>query len=348
MAIKKRRRPKTNRDYFTQETEDAIITYNKLDDPLKKSRLYQDKIHYAFFKLTQNIIHTFKFYNTEVSDLEHLQHEIIVFLLSKIHLYHHSKNIDDRLFKIIVRKHLNCSYDNYLKDPILFYKNEDDAEGVILDKDEFYKKLPEETDFLKYGIYERGGFINYTNNSDKITLEQIRNYIEQYKDRVNEECWSELNKLTPPKAFSYFGTITKRWLIVYNDKNYKTKVQSVPTDELFKNGSTHTYLLDDHKDYNDRLSHFMDNYIEYVTNNIYTLFPKKQDAKVADAILELFRTRENIDIFNKKALYFEVREKGDFKTPKITKIAETLKGMFEKHYIFYLEHDYMDFEDLQV
>ena len=31
-------------------------------------------------------------------------------------------------------------------------------------------------------------------------------------------------------------------------------------------------------------------------------FPKGNDSQVADAILELFRKRENIEIFNKKAL----------------------------------------------
>ena len=53
-------------------------------------------------------------------------------------------------------------------------------------------------------------------------------------------------------------------------------------------------------------------------------FLKKKDAEVADAILELFRKRENIDVFNKKALYIYIREMVDVKTPKITKIANQL------------------------
>jgi hypothetical protein len=47
-----------------------------------KSAIYSQEIHYAFYKLTQNIIHTFKFYYTDgVENLEDLQHEIIVFLI---------------------------------------------------------------------------------------------------------------------------------------------------------------------------------------------------------------------------------------------------------------------------
>jgi hypothetical protein len=33
-------------------------------------------------------------------------------------------------------------------------------------------------------------------------------------------------------------------------------------------------------------------------------FPKKNDAQIADAILELFRKRETIEVFNKKALIY--------------------------------------------
>ena len=54
-------------------------------------------------------------------------------------------------------------------------------------------------------------------------------------------------------------------------------------------------------------------------------FPKKKnDAQIADAILELFRKRETIEVFNKKALYIYIREMVDVKTPKITKIADKL------------------------
>ena len=80
-----------SKNYFTQDTEDAIVAYNLSSDFNEKSKIYSEKIHYAFFKLTQNIIHTFKFYHTEVENIEDLQHEIITFLLSKIHLFDPSK-----------------------------------------------------------------------------------------------------------------------------------------------------------------------------------------------------------------------------------------------------------------
>jgi hypothetical protein len=51
---------KKSKNYFTQETENAIISYNNSVDFEERSRIYYDKIHYAFFKLTENLNHTFK------------------------------------------------------------------------------------------------------------------------------------------------------------------------------------------------------------------------------------------------------------------------------------------------
>ena len=230
--------PKSKKNYFTQDTEDAIVRYNNESDFAERSKIYEREIHYAFFKLTENIIHTFKFYYTEVDDIEHLQHEVITFLLSKIHLF----------------------------DP------------------------------------SRGA-----------------------------------------KAYSYFGTIAKRYLILQNQKNYKKRVDKAPVDELFKD-DTHTYNMDDPGAHNDPLNLYINLYVEHCTKNIYTLFPKQHDAEIADAILELFRKREEIDVFNKKALYIYIREMVDVKTPKITKIANQLYDVFKGNYIFYLENGYVEFE----
>jgi len=222
--------------YFTQDTEDAIVLYNNTPDPEVRSTIYSDRIHYAFFKLTENIIHTFKFYYTEVDEIEHLQHEVITFLLSKMHHF-------------------------------------DPTKGA--------------------------------------------------------------------KAYSYFGTIAKRYLIISNQKNYKKRVDKAPVS-LLEEDDNHSYTIDDYAP-KDNLSLFLDEYVEYCTKNIFTLFPKEHDAQVADAILEIFRKREDIDIFNKKALYIYIREMVDVKTPKITKIANQLYDIFKDNYIFYLENGYTDF-----
>ena len=65
ITVARKRRPKS-KNYFTKDTENAIVRYNNEPNPEIRSNIYRDEIHYAFFKLTENIIHTFKFYYTEV------------------------------------------------------------------------------------------------------------------------------------------------------------------------------------------------------------------------------------------------------------------------------------------
>lgn len=297
MIVKKQRKKKS-KNYFTSETEDAILLYNKTEDYRIRDRIYSRYIHYPFFKLTQNIIHTFKFYHTDVEDLEHLQHEIIVFLLDRLHKYHHSKSVNDRLTKIITKE------------------------------------------FLEY--YPEDGFLKYSNNSDKVTQQQINDYISTLD--VTNDCLEKISKITPPKAYSYFGTIVKRYLITYNKLNYEDKKNNYEIgEEVSDEEINFNYSNDDYEDVNN-LNQYMDLFIEYCTENIYDIFPKGVDAKIADSILELFRKRENIEVFNKKALYIYIREMVDAKTPKITKISKTLYNIFKTHYPFYLENGYVEFQ----
>ena len=299
MKVTKKRKPKS-KNYFTVDTEKAIIKYNNEPNSEIRSKIYEKEIHYPFFKLTENIIHTFKFYHTEVNNLEHLQHEIITFLLTKIHKYSHKQNIQDRLCKII-RKEFGEEYE--------------------------------------------GDFIEYAGDVDRVTQEQINNFISLLE--ISDECMDKLKKFTPPKAYSYFGTITKNYLIIYNKKNYQKKIDNAPVDALYKENNL-SYFAENHQTL-DKLSQFIDDYIIHVENNFDVLFPKGNDAIIADSILELFRKRENIDIFNKKALYFNIREilalsNIEPKTPKITKIADKLYKIFKDNYIFYLNQGYVQFE----
>lgn len=304
---------KKNKNYFTGETEDAIIEYNKTPDTIIKSRIYNDKIHKPFIKLTENIIHTFKFYHTEVSDLKDLQYEVIYFLLSKMHLYNHSKNIQDRCKRIIIKE----------------FKEE-------------------------YNL----NFEEFVGNVDRVTQKQIDDFIEKLD--ISTECKDKLSKMTPPKAFSYFGTITKRYLIVKNKNIYKKKIDhsSINVTEMEEdieeyatnnNNNLHPNFIDysginDFKASTptDDLSDFLDQYIDYCNNNLTKLFPKPKDSKIADAILEIFRRREDIEIFNKKAIYIYIKEIVDAKTPKITKITDMLYSILYKKYLHFTEHGYFN------
>jgi hypothetical protein len=220
--------------YFTQETEDAIIEYLFTEDKLLRDKIYKEKIYHAFYKLSENIIHTFKFYYTDLNTIEDLKHEVVTFLLEKMHLYSQGKG----------------------------------------------------------------------------------------------------------KAYSYFGTIAKRYLIIYNNNNYKKLQKQGDMDEI---NEDKVFLDKTIKESEGEvgLEHFLNLYIRYIDKYLYKLFPKKQDAKTADAIIELFRKRENLEIFNKKALYIYIREITEVSTPQITKITKKLNKIRIKLYNEYYRNGYI-------
>ena len=60
---RKPRKPRTpsNKMYFTQETENAVIEYNNETNQDKRNTIYNTRIRYPFEKLVENVFNTFKF-----------------------------------------------------------------------------------------------------------------------------------------------------------------------------------------------------------------------------------------------------------------------------------------------
>ena len=229
----KKRGRKSKRLYFTEDTELAIIEYLASEDQDERNKIYNRRIHYSFYKLAENLIHTFKFYYTEVDDLEDLKHEVICFLLEKLH-------------------------------------------------------------YFKVG---RG------------------------------------------KAFSYFSIVGKNYLILYNNKNYaKKKIKA----DLIEVDTDDNILSDfERREVRNEKIEFLDLYIEYMDNILLKTFKKSEEIKVADAVLTVFKKRESLEIFNKKALYIYIREITGLETPVITKVIKVMKSIFQKCYSQYLETGYI-------
>ncbi|MBC8397615.1 MAG: hypothetical protein H8E16_11035 [Flavobacteriales bacterium] len=222
---KKRGRKRTKKQYFTPDTDAAIKEYLSTSNQDERDTIFKDRIWYPFYKLAENLIHTFKFYYTEVDDLEDLKHEVICFLLEK----------------------------------------------------------------LDYFKPEKGS-----------------------------------------KAFSYFSIVGKNYLILYNNSNYQKKKQKVDVLKADEDdGVLHQLGRDGRK---DEMKTFIDYMTEYIDKHMFTMFKKNKDRKVCDAINILFKRRENLEIFNKKALYIYIREMTGVDTPIITKVTKKLKVLYKDLY----------------
>lgn len=136
------------------------------------------------------------------------------------------------------------------------------------------------------------------------------------------------------KAFSYFTIVARNYLIVRTTENYESQVNRDPL-----------VIVDDRRDIsselqaeerNDLLSDFMVEWSEWGVENVERLFARDRDQRIADAIFVLFGNCENIDNYNKKALYILIREQADVKTQYITRVISKLKDIF-----FEMSEDYL-------
>ena len=225
-------RKKSKANYFTKETEDYIVRYNNSTDIKYRNKVFTEHIYLPFYKLAENIIHTFKFYYTDVEQIEDLKHEVVTVLL------------EEKIMKF---------------DP--------------------------------------------TNGA---------------------------------KAYSYFGTIVKRWLINYNNKNYKKLLQNESTPDSFAlNVPSYMIVGDPELDYEGAIS--LGTYIDIWVSQTYVkldeLFLKDSEKRIADAILTIFKKRSDLEIFKKKALYIYIREMTDCETPQLTRVISTLKKNFYEGYL---------------
>jgi hypothetical protein len=81
-------------------------------------------------------------------------------------------------------------------------------------------------------------------------------------------------------------------------------------------------------EFNEYNNEFVSQMVEYWDNNITNIFNRQKDINVADSVLELFRKRQNIENFNKKALYIMIREMTGSNTQHITRVINQMKKYY--------------------
>ena len=138
------------------------------------------------------------------------------------------------------------------------------------------------------------------------------------------------------KAFSYFSIIAKNYLIIANNANYakmKQKAELSVIDDQ-RNIDQETTL----SDHQETIKDFTNQWVQYYDTNLNSIFRNRKDIIVADTILELFRIRENIENFNKKAIYILIRERTGLKTQNITKVINVMKRDYAKMFASYKQN----------
>ncbi len=148
-------------------------------------------------------------------------------------------------------------------------------------------------------------------------------------DSLREECkaWlvTILDKYDPSKgskAFSYFSVVTKNWFI---HKVKKTTKRLKTESSLDQRQLSEEVLISDNPYESDRektefIKHFRGNLDEW-----HVAADKENELKVINAIKVLFEHSDDIEIFNKKAIYLYMREITDLNTKQIATVLTKLK-----------------------
>ena len=156
-------------------------------------------------------------------------------------------------------------------------------------------------------------------------------------DSLRDECkiWlmTILDKYDPSKwskAFSYFSVITKNWFIHKVKKQQRKNKTEVNFDNLAKNyeeqylSTNESYVTE--REENEFWNHFYKELKSWDASQM-----KENDLKVYQAIVVLFDSKEDIQIFNKKAIYLYLREITGLNTKQI---VNSLKKFKKKYYFF--------------
>lgn len=110
-------RKKVVREYFTKDTENAILEYNVETEKRIKDRIYKERIQHSFEKLAEVVYNKWKFtyFDDEPQDV---MAEVVAFMVEKMHMYNDpNKGKAYSYFTIVARNYLilnnNSNYKRY-------------------------------------------------------------------------------------------------------------------------------------------------------------------------------------------------------------------------------------------
>ena len=204
----------------------------------------------------------------------------------------------------------------------------------------------EEDSIKREKIYRRfiyPAFMKLTENLiNKVKPTYIDSSFQDLQTDLVTFLTERLRKFNPEagKAYSYYTRTSFNYLIAENQKAYsklKNDREELDVDEQ------RNVLIEIHNDeMQETLQYFMDAYVDYCYDNLNYIFTNPTDIHVADSILHIFESRENIEDFNKKALYILIRERTGLETNNITRVIKTLKQIYETKFLEYEQSNFIN------
>ena len=154
-------------------------------------------------------------------------------------------------------------------------------------------------------------------------------------DTLREDCkvWltTVLDKFNPDrgsKAFSYFSVITKNWFIQKVKKNKRSRAREIDFQNLSKEMEMKYVAIE--MDYDDQRE--KDEFWQHLWTEIEGWDKMKlrdNEKKVLAAIKILLSSPDDIEIFNKKAIYLYMREITGLNTKQIVNCLNKMRSRYK-------------------
>lgn len=153
-------------------------------------------------------------------------------------------------------------------------------------------------------------------------------------DELRLECkvWltTILDKYDPnrgSKAFSYFSVITKNWFIHKVKKNTKRLQREVPYEEAELELET-SFVDPGDQYYQERVSKEFWQKLWSEIESWDQDFEKDAEKKVYEAVKVIMSSVDDIEIFNKKAIYLYLRELTGMNTKQVVTHLNKMRGRY--------------------
>jgi len=163
-------------------------------------------------------------------------------------------------------------------------------------------------------------------------------------DALREDCknWliTVLNKFDPSKgskAFTYFSVVSKNWFIAEVKKTSKKAKREVHLDDYYFSSETSTTISNSmqqlvvHNEYHNQRNHFeFFSHLKQEIEDWKKLPLRANEQKTIQAIEILFKESENIEIFNKKAIYLYIREITGLNTKQVVSSLNKIRKRYSE------------------
>jgi hypothetical protein len=235
-----RRKPgeKTFKNYFDDDTQNAIVAYQTEQDPKQREKLYVDIILPAFDKLIENLIHVYGFHVMYESSTD-LKNECLEFLLDVIRKFNAEKGSKAfSYFNVVAKNWLTVESKKNAK-RLTSYVSLDNREGLAkhdLDIIESYDVIPSIEDILTTEEFSKNLKLIVGELGQRAKTENEISCVNAINDILSNI--DEIDLLSKRAVMCYIREITgmssKQLSIVLSSlkKQYKIVKEEIITDSL--------------------------------------------------------------------------------------------------------------------